>query len=227
MTSPGAMIVARTKKEPKGSGKRKQQALEHVEHLVKQARHVGPHAAALECNLTAPTETTTRFALGLSDGGRRATFWKCRGRVARNCLEKIPLNLQDFIYCCGLGNCLDFSGPGPCLPWSMTILLHPTLVTSMVASVLCAAVHLGLKQRPIEQACGRANLIWPKCSQSNLMGVQHDQRCSCTALAGVQMDNSGAQSSRHDHAHVNTRALCVNGTFCCCIILLRPHLRST
>ena len=38
------------------SGKRKQHPLEHVERLVTKARHVGPHAAAMEYNLTAPKE---------------------------------------------------------------------------------------------------------------------------------------------------------------------------
>ena len=40
----------------KDSGKRKQRPPEHVEQLVTKARHVGPHAAALEYNLTAPKD---------------------------------------------------------------------------------------------------------------------------------------------------------------------------
>ena len=50
------------------SGKRKRRPPEHVEQLVTKARHVGPHAAAMEYNLTAPKDLLISSETGSSVG---------------------------------------------------------------------------------------------------------------------------------------------------------------
>ena len=62
----------------KDSGKCKQRPPEHVEHLVTKKRHVGPHAAAMEYNLTAPKDlliSSQTFRTWLYRWRKEGNFW--------------------------------------------------------------------------------------------------------------------------------------------------------
>ena len=82
----------------KGSGKRKQQPPEHEEQLVTKARHVGPHAGAVEYNLRAPKDflgSSGTVRTWLFRWRQEGTFGEVQRKWGRKQLfEKAPVEAQ-------------------------------------------------------------------------------------------------------------------------------------
>ena len=82
----------------KDSGKRKQRPPEHVEQLVTKARHVGPHAAAMEYNLTAPKDlliSSETVRTWLYHWRKEGNFWEVqRKRGRKQLFDKAPVEAR-------------------------------------------------------------------------------------------------------------------------------------
>ena len=86
-------VLANVVLDLKESGKRRQHPPEHVEQLVTKACHVGPHAAAMEYNLTAPKELliySETVRTWLCRWRKEGNFWEVRRKRGRKQLLAAP-----------------------------------------------------------------------------------------------------------------------------------------